>query len=227
MVVRGGLKGDSEYITRPVRMAFEKQAMQYSLQKGILEKAKENAIAYYNDLLGGLYDQVEVTIEESIKEEVAQINAPVIPLSFTLMKDNFDYEIHKSKDMSPAVATFRKDNSEITVGYTQKWTNSYRDLWKSLNDDSSNKVFLKFIDPVSPIENGVVCEYGKSSEAICYVLKDNNLFYLRHRPENDESAKMTIADVLYASFNTSINEKAPEASNYITFVDLIKNAHGQ
>jgi hypothetical protein len=88
-------------------------------------------------------------------------------------------------------------------------------------------VFLKFIDPVSPIENGVVCEYGKSSEAICYVLKDNNLFYLRHRPQNDESAKMTIADVLYASFNTSINEKAPEASGYITFVDLIKNAHGQ
>ena len=225
MVVRGEMKGESEYITRPVKMAFEKQAIQYSLQKKILEKAKMNAEDYYKELMGGLYDEVDVSFAESDENNLSQIKLPLIPLNLTLSEENFDYEFHRSEEMGPVVAIFKKGNSKITIGYSQKSKKSYTDLWKDLKNNSSDKVFLKFIDPVSPINNGVVCEYGKSSDAVCYVQKGNNLFFFHHVPTNDELAKMTLADVLYASFNTSNCEVDSEAQRYFKFINLIKDAH--
>jgi hypothetical protein len=225
MVVRGEMKGNSEYITRPVRIAFEKQAEQYSLQKNILEKAKQNAEAYYKNLMKGIYDEIDVSFDESEERNLSQIKLPLIPLNFTLNNEIFNYEFNGSEEMEPVAATFKKDNSKISVGYSQKSKKSYADLWKALKNDSSNQVFLKFIDPVSPIKNGVVCEYGKSSDAVCYVQKGDNLFFLHHSPTNDESAKMTIADILYASFNTSSYEIDSEAQRYIEFVNLLKEAH--
>ena len=220
MVVRGEMKGDSEYITKPVKMAFEKQAEQYALQKSILEKAKMNAEAYYNELMGGIYDEVDISFDDSRENHLSQMKLPLIPLNLTVSDENFDYEFHNSEVMGPAVATFKKGNSKITIGYSQKSKKSYVDLWKGLKSKASDKVFLKFIDPVSPIDNGVVCEYGKSSDAVCYVQKGNNLFYLHHVPTNDELAKMTLADILYASFNTSSCEVDSEAQRYFKFLNL-------
>jgi Cu/Ag efflux protein CusF len=224
MVVRGEMKGKSEYITKPVKMAFEKQAVQYALQKKILDKAKMNAEKYYNELMGGIYDEVDISFDDSRENNLSQMKLPLIPLNLTVSEENFGYELHKSEAMGPVVATFKKSNSKITIGYSQKSKKSYADLWKGLRSKSPDKVFLKFIDPVSPIHNGVVCEYGKSSDAVCYVQKGNNLFYLHHVPTNDELAKMTLADILYASFNTSSCEVDSEAQHYFKFVDLIKDA---
>jgi hypothetical protein len=223
LVVRDNLKGDYDYVLRPVKKAFELQARDYAIRNGILERAEKNAIRYYEKNLGSVYDKVQVVVEKSGKEQFCEYIPQNIPVKFSLCEQFSNYRFDSSDSFNTFDGYFEKENSRIYAGYSNQSNGSFKHLWKNVAENSSRKAIFKFIDPEAPLENGVVCEYDQN-QGTCYTQKKGNLFYLNHSPSDAEQAKLTLADLLYLSFNVQYDQPRQSEGSYFNFIKMLSEA---
>lgn len=227
LVVRDDMqKADYDYVLRPVKIAFETKARDYAVRNGIFDKAMENAIKYYRDLWKDTYDEINVSFQNHTRKRFSEYKLPNLPVKFTAFADAFDYRFSAPDSFEWYDGQFENDNSKIWVGYSNHYTESFKNLWDAVSRNASKKVVLKFIDPASNAEQGVICAYDQQG-GVCYAQRKGRLFYILYAPTDAEIAKRTLADLFYLSFNIQFDTQRPKEIQYTSFIDLLALARNQ
>jgi hypothetical protein len=226
-VIRDDIGGDADFITRPAKIAFEYEAKHQALKKNILLKAKQNAEKYYKEFWKDTYSSIDINFKPSDKEQLTNFSFPHLPIEIQSTKEvlGSGYKFSSQKSYNWYDGFFSKEGStKIWVGYSHEYKDEYKTIFNGIGNLAPNEVVLKYIDPTSPIDNGVICKYN-SDFGTCFIPKNGELFYSYFEANDREHSKQYLGEFLYLSFNADAKQKAIGFLEYKSYIKLLDTAY--
>lgn len=216
---------------KPVNIAYEQKAKDYSVELGLLEKAEKNATEIFKNILGS-----EKSTENS-KTYKQQIDFPYIPLRLEIASDYLEKnniqlaKLPENQFSRDSIVLENSTNSDwkIRIGDSGRtFSKKFDDFYKNVFETNSNPAnsgkdrveIFRYFDPLYPKESEIL-SYASDNFKTFFILNEGRIYYIDAECKNDQTLLDTISPtmVYLASSTRKIPEKIDFSQEYRKYTE--------